>query len=218
MDFTYRGQPRSDIPDAVTRVFVDESIDTVLAEVFAVHPSIEEVFCHVGVEKVEGSAFCDCERLRRVVMRGVLVVENMAFLDCPVLTDVECDALEIIGEAFACCPSLRSINLSSVRVVKKHAFKDCRALTSAIFGDQLERIEEFAFSSCPSLERITIPLKDGMITDDDVFQGCESLRHVDLVEGEASRTVADLQLEDWRDDVNREIHSIHLNLPSQRAG
>jgi len=32
--------------------------------------------------------------------------------------------------------------------------------------------------------RVTIPLKDGMITDDDVFQVCLSLERIDLVGGD----------------------------------
>ena len=61
-------------------------------------------------------------------------------------------------------------------------------------------------------------MKDGIITDDDIFQGCSRLKYVDLVEGELHETVAALQLEDWRNDMNREIDSINRILPDTYTG
>jgi hypothetical protein len=87
------------------------------------------------------------------------------------------------------------------------------------FGDKLERIEQHAFVACTSLERITIPLKDGMITADDTFQGCKKLERVDLVEGAVLRDTVDaLQLEDWRNDMDVEIGAINQSLPNTPAG
>jgi len=153
-------------------------------------------------------------------MSGVAVVEKFAFADCEALTDFECDKLEIIGEmAFKCCKSLRSINLSSAKIVERSAFAGCAALTNVEFGKELESIGYRAFYRCTSLERITIPLKDGMITDDDIFSGCENLKHVDLVEGGGvHETIAALLLEEWKNDMNEEINSINQILPTTPAG
>lgn len=152
-------------------------------------------------------------------MNGVKIVARWAFYYCLDLTYLECCELERIeDEAFQDCSSLRCIDLSSVRVVKEGAFDACVALTDVIFGSKLERIEVRAFCSCFCLERITIPLKDGMITDDRIFQDCEKLRHVDLVEGELHETVAALQLEEWKTDLNEEIDAINQILPNAYAG
>eukprot|EP00985_Skeletonema_marinoi_P014802 scaffold7538_cov235-Skeletonema_marinoi.AAC.3 len=148
-------------------------------------------------------------------MPGVEVVENDAFCGCKALTDVECDKLEIIERgAFDGCESLTSINLPSARIVDMYAFNHCKALKNVIFGKELESIGWCAFRNCTSLERITIPLKDNMITDDDIFSGCENLKHVDLVEGELHETIAALLLEDWKNDMNEEINSINQILPT----
>eukprot|EP00969_Alexandrium_andersonii_P125839 5563596-Alexandrium_andersonii.AAC.1 len=88
----------------------------------------------------------------------------------------------------------------------------------ATFGKELETIEAGAFYNCTSLERITIPLKDNMITEDNTFQECENLKHVDLVEGQIHETIAALQLEEWRNDMNEEIDSINQRLPTVDAG
>ncbi|KAK1737824.1 hypothetical protein QTG54_011596, partial [Skeletonema marinoi] len=95
---------------------------------------------------------------------------------------------------------------------------ECISLTDATFGSKLEIIEEGAFVNCYSLERITIPLKDGMLTADDIFRGCDNLKHVDLVEGEVHETIAALHLEEWRNDMNEEINSINQILPTAYAG
>ncbi len=136
-----------------------------------------------------------------------------------VLTDVECGQLQVIGAGtFQYCTSLRSLILSSVRVVEEGAFGACYALTDVKFSTTLERFEEHPFWNCSSLERITIPLKDGIITADDTFQGCEKLKHVDLVEGELHHTITFLQLEAWKNDMYEEIYSIHQTLPNADAG
>eukprot|EP00573_Skeletonema_grethae_P012681 CAMPEP_0201709842 /NCGR_PEP_ID=MMETSP0578-20130828/58317_1 /ASSEMBLY_ACC=CAM_ASM_000663 /TAXON_ID=267565 /ORGANISM="Skeletonema grethea, Strain CCMP 1804" /LENGTH=230 /DNA_ID=CAMNT_0048198837 /DNA_START=5 /DNA_END=697 /DNA_ORIENTATION=+ len=153
-------------------------------------------------------------------MRGVKIVERSAFNWCEALEDVECGKLEIIGYgAFCRCKSLRSINLPSARIVMEWVFDDCAALTSVKFGNKLERFDREAFDNCGSLERITIPLKVGMITRDDIFTGCINLKHVDLVGGEELReTIAALHFEEWRNDMIEEIHSINQNLPNAPAG
>ena len=99
------------------------------------------------------------------------------------------------------------------------AFARCNALSSVKFGSKLERIEQVAFRDCPTLERITIPLKDGMITADGIFTECERLKRVDLVDGaELHETIAALHFEEWRNDMNGEITSIHHILPNADAG
>ncbi len=86
------------------------------------------------------------------------------------------------------------------------------------FSNKLERIEESALWNCASLERITIPLKDGIIEDDAVFQGCYNLMHFDLVDGVVLREIiAALQLKGWRNDMNEEINAIKHILPSAAA-
>ena len=154
-------------------------------------------------------------------MPGVKVVEQEAFRKCICLADVECGKLEIIKEgAFNECVRLKSnhLNLSSVRIVEKFAFSFTWGFTNVKFSSKLERIEGYAFCFCPSLERITIPLKDNLITDDDVFIECGNLKHVDLVEGELHETIAALQLEDWRNAMNEEIDSINRILPNADTG
>ena len=218
--YIYRGEVDEVIPLEATHITVDKGVTVITADIFRWHEHIIEVICHENVEKIEEDAFCGCWSLRRVIMPGVKIVGGSAFGHCEELTDVECDKLEIIDEyAFSCC-ALRSVNLPSARVVGNSAFCDCEEMTEATFSSKLERIEGLAFSDCESLERITIPLKYGLITADardilmNSFIGCGNLRQVALVEGvELHETVVALQLEEWRNDMNERINSINEVLP-----
>ncbi|KAK1737799.1 leucine-rich repeat domain-containing protein [Skeletonema marinoi] len=213
--YNYTGDRR--VPDDATHVTV--SVTVISAWAFSGNHNIVEVVCDVNVEKIETWAFNNCPSLRRVIMPGVEVIERGAFDGCESLTDVECGKLEIIKvSAFKYCESLRSINLPSAKIVEEGAFNDCFALTDVTFDSKLERIEEMAFDGCPSLERITIPLKEGLMNDDDIFTACDNLKHVDLAGGELHETIAALQLEEWRNDMNEEINSINQILPNTPAG
>ncbi len=216
--FTYTSEDGEEIPDDATHVFVVGT--TIPARAFQYHRNIVEVICHEDVERIEAYTFCNCRSLKRLIMPGVKIAEECACSGCGALTDIECGKLEIVEKwTFAHCKSLRSINLSSAEIIKNYAFNVCKALTDVKFGKKLERIDEGAFCECTSLERITVPLKDGMITMDDIFVACERLNHVDLVEGaELHEYIAALQLEDWRNDMNGEIDSINQNLPDTYAG
>ena len=217
----YRGEEGEIIPREATHIIVGEDVTFVRARAFYEHPNIVEVICHDKVEKIERFAFAYCPNLRRVIMPGVKIVEGCAFEDCEALVDVECGKLEIIKhQAFGNCTSLRGIHLPSARIVWEEAFFFCADLTNVKFGSKLERIDREAFLECYSLERITIPLKDGLIPDDtdNIFMLCEKLHQVDLIEGELLATIAALQLEEWRNDMNREIDSINQILTNASAG
>ncbi len=219
MRYIYRGEEGEEIPREATHITVAAGVTFVRARAFQEHPNIVEIICHDKVEKIEHCAFLGCPLLRRVIMLGVKIVQWDAFFQCTALTDVECGKLEIIDEgAFGTCKSLGSINLPSARIVEEIAFAGCEAMVNARFGNKLESFGGAAFLGCESLERITIPLKDGIITADDIFMECGNLKHVHLVEGEVQETITYLQLEGWRNDMNGEIVSINQILSDASAG
>jgi len=184
------------------------------------------------LEIIGESAFFCCESLGGINLPSAKIVEGCAFWGCTALTnvifgkelesaltDVECGKLEIIRHhAFDGCKSLGSINLPSARIVEDRAFNHCKALMNVKFGKELESIRYGVFDGCTSLERIAIPLKDGMITADDIFQGCENLKHVDLVEGGGvHETIAALLLEEWKNDMKDKLGVIDQILPTTPA-
>lgn len=204
-------------PRHVTHVLIDRSLEYIPMNSFYDHPNIEVVECHHGVEKIGVNAFHNCPRLRRVIMPGVNIIGRHAFNVCRDLKTIECSKLETTGEAaFRYC-AMRSVDLPSIKIVGSHTFSCCRYLTSANFGKELESIGESAFNECFSLKRITIPLKDGMIGNDDTFLQCRKLNRVDLVRG-VHETITALLSESWKNDLNEVMDSINLILPNEDAG
>jgi hypothetical protein len=214
--YVFTGRER--VPRHITHVLIDNGLNFVPAQAFWQHPNIQEVICHDGVVRIEEAAFSRCPRLRRVIMPGVKFLQDDVFYDCGALTYIECGKLEIIAMvALGLCKSLRSIDLPSIKIVDRAAFLDSTNLTSVKFGKDLESFGERAFDGCTSLERITLPLKNGVITDDCIFQGCVELNRVDLAGG-VHETVSALLMEEWRNDLNEEIDTISQILPNTPAG
>ena len=208
----------SGIPDHVTHVLIDKGLNFVRAWAFESHPNIQELICHDGIEIIEQYAFNHCPSLRRVIMPGVKEVEHRAFHGCRSLTYIECGKLEIIGAwAFGACESLSVVDLPSIKIAGIYALHACKNLTNVKFGKDLESIRAGVFLKCTSLERIALPLKDYIIDDADIFQCCVKLKNVDLIGG-VHETVAALQMEEWKNDINEEIDSFNQNFASARAG
>ncbi len=159
-------------------------------------------------------------------MRGVVEIEDGAFFQCPALSELELDKLEIIGNvAFAFCESLESINMSSVKKVKLCAFESCTALTDVVFGtgsadgSGRKNVDKKAFFKCTALRRIVIPLtNDGsgrnFFIDDEAFVGCHNLSRVDTIDGGMLKTISSLHMESWRIKMEEEIHRINQTLPN----
>ena len=146
-------------------------------------------------------------------MNGVIEIEVKAFFGCNALCHIQFDKLEIVGEcAFGWCRSLVSVSMPSIRRVGENAFQDCDRLTDVAFGEDLEGIGGNAFTNCTALRRIAIPLKDGLIIEDDVFNWCENLSRVDVIGG-IQKTISSLHMKSWRDEMKEEIDQINQTLP-----
>ena len=229
--FTGDEQPEDEVEDHLGRVWpiilphvthlsVHDSISVIQRHALRCHPNLVELICHDGVIKIESCAFYNCPRLKRLIIPGVEEIELCAFRGCEAVEHVEFKKLEIIrGYAFLFCKSLASIDLSSAKFAKRGAFTGCEALRDVKFGEHLDSLGRLAFEDCPSLERITIPLKNGLIHHDNVFTGCTLLNRVDLVEAAILKeTMAAMLMEEWRLDMRNVINSINHILPNTPAG
>ncbi len=211
-------------PRDVRRAKIDESVDTIPHGAFYYCEQLIEVEGHDKLKKIGKRVFYYCTSLRRLSkMNGVKEIETNSFLGCTALSDLEFSKLEIIGfGAFPYCKSLRSINLPSVRRIRKYAFHSCEALTDAVFGEDLEEIEEGSaklgpFTGCTAMRRIVIPLKHNLIVSNDAFNRCDNLVRVDPLVGGTHKTISSLHMESWKNEMMEEIDRINQTLPDTQS-
>jgi hypothetical protein len=216
------------VPFDVTHVIIDKSVKIIPERAFFRRTSLVSVETHDGIEKIGKYAFLICTSLRGIKLPGIKEIETDAFHSCTALTDVEFgDKLETIGQSAFSRSALRSITISSVRTIGGLAFSDSDHLTDVELP-AIERIEQAAFTRCPNLRRIAIPLKDNMFQFDSIFSGyeqyipyshfgsCENLAKVELVGG-IHKIISSLLLESWRDEMNQEIDRINQVLPKSTS-
>lgn len=175
---------------------------------------------NVVVYTREGQEVSD-DVMHAIIDPAVQFIPSRAFWNRTKLVSVEFhDGVERIeGGAFNRCWSLRRLKLLGVREIGKFAFSSCVGLSRVEFGEKLETIGEGAFDFCAALRRIVIPLKDDIFPSScrhiqSQFEYCVNLKAVDVcITGEIDRTIASLLLQNWRDETNKEIGRINLELP-----
>lgn len=206
-------------PKHISTAIIDHSVRVIDAEAFEGCQHLTHVTFHDEVERVDERAFQMCPSLQRIYFSsssGVKVVKEGAFAFCTRLEDIDefAQELESIGaNAFINCSSLRHVKIPSVKVIEANAFYMCVHLMDVEFGEGLERTGECAFGGCHRLRHISIPLKDDVITDDNLFKGCENLTTVDIAGRNIHEAVLSLNLESWRHEMNQEIDRINQLLP-----
>ncbi len=89
----------------------------------------------------------------------VTAIDNLAFFNCPNLTDVVIpETVTIIGNrTFKGCTALTSITIpNSVTSMGVNAFENCTSLTDVVIGSGMTSIATMTFHGCEELERGTI--------------------------------------------------------------
>ena len=139
----------------------------------------ETVVIPQGITVIGNGAFCECYRLKRVVIPdGVtsigepLVLSDFlslsvkgAFRDCVNLTSVTIpDSVTIIGpDAFSYCSDLTDVTLpAGLTIIDDHAFYRCSSLESITVPSKVMRIGRSAFAGCARLSSLTVD-KDNFV-------------------------------------------------------
>lgn len=119
---------------------------------------------------------------------SVTKIENKAFKNCGVLTDVTIPSgiTSISERAFEYCQSLKSVTIpDSVTSIQDAAFAVCSSLTSVTIPESVTSVGGAAFSNCNSLISLTIPDSVTSIGAE-AFRGCKSLTSVTIGDGVTS--------------------------------
>lgn len=115
---------------------------------------------------------------------GTPDIENCAFESCGLLSDVTLNnGINNIGSScFSACRKLVNINLPTSLTKISNQMLAETAITNITIPNNVEIIDEFAFTECNSLASITIP-KNVKTLNAGVFQRCQNLRTVTIASG-----------------------------------
>ncbi len=216
--FVYTGgRVPQHMKNIITHARIDESITEIDDGAFRNCPNLQSIDCHAGVERIGKATFKNCPSMKRIKLPGVKTIDTEAFQHCTGLKSVKFgNKLETIGKcSFAHCTSLRRLKIHTVSSIELCAFWDCIVMTHVELPSEegaLYTIKGRAFAECRSLRRISLPLKEDLLTANTVFDDCDELQRVDLVEG-IHETVSSLHLNSWRDEMTSEINRINRSLP-----
>lgn len=147
----YEGKTSTDL----TRVYVNGGNKSIPQWAFAVVPSLEDVRLSPDIQSIGDNAFFSCKKLARINLENV----------------------DTIGENSFKNTALENINLSRAKIIKEFAFANCTLLHRIKFSDNLDSIEDFAFSGDTALVSCHLPA--GCIGTG-AFMGCSMLKEVFL--------------------------------------
>lgn len=168
--------------DSPNYIVEDETLyNSDMTSIIAYWGKKTELFIQNSVEKVERSAFCFCESLRKVVFsKNTKEVSSNAFYYCQNLEEViMSDSLTTLDQFVFCgCKNLSKITFSSnLTRIFCGTFCECTSLRNLILPNNIIEIWSDAFANCTTLQTIMLPQKLIQISDK-AFQSCTSLRSI----------------------------------------
>ena len=153
-------QPWFHLRDEITKVVVEEGINSVGSWVLDEHRNLKEVQLPQSLTYINTGAFYGCEGLEEITLPGKLTYLG--------------------HRAFEGCTGLKSITLpNSVKDAEGETFKDCKSLETVVLSNKLERVTLHMFEGCESLKEIVLP-KSVTRINSSAFRYCYNLTKVEI--------------------------------------
>ncbi len=186
-------------------IVIPESVETILSDAFNRCYSLENIVIPNGVKKIYNCAFKDCRSLTSITIgQGVESVYEKAFAGCTALTEINFNAKAMddliisdnvfVDAGFATSgikvtfgenvTNIPAYLFYAYNIGEENLLSVSPNITSVIFESNIncERIGEYAFYKCTTLNSITIPESVTNIRES-AFEECESLNSITIPSG-----------------------------------
>lgn len=147
----------------LNKIEIPSSVTTIGNNCFECCSSLVEVEIPENVSLIGDSVFRGCSSLDKILIPiSVKSIGDFCFANCLALKEIQIpDSVESIGmRAFDGCSSLLKIEIpSSVASINDYTLNGCSSLNQIEFSENssVNRIGDFAFYCCSSLEFVLIP-------------------------------------------------------------
>ncbi len=137
-----------------------KKITAIGKSLFSKNKILKTIKMQSGIERIEESAFEQCDNLTSVELPNTLKeIGDNAFYYCKIQDIVFPNTLEQIGNtAFSWNFELKKVILpDSVTKIGEEAFSDCRGIYDVVLSQNLKTIPKSAFMACKKLTHIHFP-------------------------------------------------------------
>lgn len=166
----------------LTKVSCPSNVQTIGEYAFAA-TSLNGFVLTNNIENISQSAFSGCFSLINLSFsNNVKIIDTNAFSGCSNLTKVVLskNVSHIYEGSFGYCTSLRTVVLPKrVTLLEKNAFFETNLEKIDIPNTTSETIQQYVFSNCYSLKKVTIP-DDTLAINTQAFSGCKSLKEINI--------------------------------------
>lgn len=164
----------------LTEVIIPANVKYIGGYAFNDNDRLTSVTLGCGLTEISNYCFNSCEKL--AVVKGgenVKTIESGAFNYCSELRSVsDLAPVTVGGSAFYCCKKLENFNFSNAKTLKSEAYRECNTLTDVdlttvetigtrcfitctglkkvVLGNNISKINEYAFTDCNALEELHI--------------------------------------------------------------
>ena len=123
--------------------------------------TLKKAVWSAGLKRIENGLFWGCYQLKKITgIENVVEIGKSAFQDCGTLSQFKFPILlESIGDgAFLGCRALEGLKLpqEKLSVIGEYAFALCDSIETAEIPSNVKRLEEYVFSFCHKLRKITL--------------------------------------------------------------
>ena len=166
-------------------VTFNNSLQKIWDSAFENCSSLTEIEIPNSVAQIRWSAFRNCTNLSTVTIgTGVTEIQQYAFRGCTALETVNFNAINCIVSDEACFgdnPRFKNLNIGEeVQLIDDFAFTNCDSITKLIIPNSVTTIMARAFKDCKSLDTIEIGSSLQSLADD-AFAYCgDSLLYISV--------------------------------------